>query len=40
VGVYNLKKIFPKHRIISALDTLGLGAFDNKGHVVLVKKFK
>ena len=24
-GIYNLKKIFPKHKIIGALDTLGIG---------------
>jgi hypothetical protein len=39
-GVYNLKKIFPKHKIIAALDTIGVGAFDNKGHITLVKRFK
>jgi len=39
-GVYNLKKLFPKRRIIDALDTIGLGAFDHKGNLTLVKKFK
>jgi hypothetical protein len=39
-GVYNLKKIFPNHKIITALDTVGLGAWDMKGNINLVKKFK
>ena len=39
-GVYNLKKLFPKHKIIAALETLGVGAFDNKGKITLVKRFK
>ncbi len=38
-GVYNLKKLFPKRKIISALDTIGLAAFDEKGDINLVKKF-
>jgi len=38
-GVYNLKKIFPKHKIISANKTIGIGAYDHKGHLTLVKKF-
>lgn len=38
-GVYNLKKLFPKRKIISALKTIGLGAFDEKGHIEVVKKF-
>jgi len=39
-GVYNLKKLFPKRKIISGLDTVGLGAWDQKGNLTLVKKFK
>lgn len=38
-GVYNLKKIFPKHKIIPALKTVGLGAYDSKGNIHLVRKF-
>ncbi|MEJ2267494.1 MAG: hypothetical protein P8X70_00245 [Nanoarchaeota archaeon] len=38
-GVYNLKRIFPKHKIISALKTIGLGAYDHKGNIKVVKKF-
>lgn len=38
-GVYNLKKIFPKHKIITALNTIGIGAYDHKGNINLVKKF-
>ncbi len=39
-GVYTLKKLFPKHKIIPALETIGLGSYDNKGNINLVKKFK
>lgn len=39
-GIYNLKKMFPKRKIIGALDTIGLGAFDNKGNLTLVREFK
>jgi len=37
-GVYNLNKLFPKRKIIPALDTIGLAAVDNKGKPKLVKK--
>lgn len=39
-GVYNLKKIFPNHKIIPALKTIGLGAHDHKGNINLIKEFK
>jgi len=39
-GVYNLKKLFPKRKIINALDTIGLGVFDHKGNLTLIKEFK
>lgn len=39
-GVYNLKKLFQKRRIIAALDTVGLGVWDEKGNLTLVKKFR
>ena len=39
-GVYNLKKLFPKKKIIPALNTIGIGAYDHKGHITLVKKVK
>ena len=39
-GVHNLKKIFPKHKIISALKTIGIGSFDHKGHITLIRKIK
>ena len=39
-GVYNLKKLFPKRKIIVALTTLGLGVWDEKGNITLVKKVK
>jgi len=38
-GLYNLKKLFPKRKIIAALDTIGLGAYDEKGNLHLVRKF-
>jgi len=39
-GVYNLKKLFPKRKIIPALDTIGLGAYDEKGDLNLVRRFE
>jgi len=39
-GIYNLHKLFPKRKIIEALDTIGLGAFDAQGNLTLVKKIK
>ncbi len=39
-GIYNLKKIFPNHKIISGLKTIGLGAYDNKGKVELIRGFE
>ncbi len=39
-GIYNLKRIFPKHKIIPALKTLGLGTFDHKGHIHLVRRIR
>jgi len=37
-GVYNLKKLFPRRKIIPALDTLGLGVWDKKGNLTLVRR--
>lgn len=39
-GVYNLKKLFPKRKIIPALETLGLAAVDKKGKPRLVSRLK
>jgi len=39
-GVYNINKLFPKRKIIIALDTVGLGAWDEKGNINMVKKFR
>jgi len=39
-GVYNLKKIFPKHKIISGTKTLGIGANDNGKNIHLVCRVK
>lgn len=38
-GVYNLKKLFPKHRVISANKTIGMGAHDGK-KITLIRKVK
>ncbi|MCD4759464.1 hypothetical protein K8R33_01080 [archaeon] len=38
-GVYNLKKIFPKHKIIVANKTLGVGAHEGGKKITIVKKF-
>ncbi len=39
-GIHNLKKLFPKHKIIPGLKTIGIGAYDHKGNVDLVREFK
>ena len=39
-GVYNLKKLFPKNKIISTNKTLGVGAHDKGRNITLVKKVK
>jgi len=39
-GVRNLKKIFPKHKIIKGLKSIGLGAYDHKGNIYLVRRVK
>jgi len=38
-GIFNLKKVFPKHKIISGTKTIGIGAHDGC-KVYLVKKTK
>lgn len=37
-GVYNLKKIFPKHKIISANKTLGIGAHEGGKKITVVRR--
>lgn len=37
-AVYNLKRLFPKRKVVQALTTLGLASFNGKGNVHLVKK--
>ena len=39
-GVYNLKKLFPKHKIITANKTIGLGAHDKGKNIKVVRKLK
>ncbi len=39
-GVFNVKNIFKDKKVIEALDTVGLGAFDEKGDIFIIRKFK
>jgi len=39
-GVYNIKKLFPKKKIIPALETIGIGAYNHKGNISLVRRVK
>ncbi|MGC9309277.1 MAG: hypothetical protein ACP5D2_01105 [Candidatus Nanoarchaeia archaeon] len=39
-GVHNLKEIFPKHKIIAGLETIGIGAVNKKGKMELVKRVR
>lgn len=39
-GNYSLKKIFPKHKIISGTITLGIGANQGGKNITLVRKVK
>ncbi len=39
-GVYNLKKLFPKHKIIGVNKSIGLGVHDKGKNIRVVKKFK
>ncbi|MBL7148135.1 MAG: hypothetical protein ISS82_04890 [Nanoarchaeota archaeon] len=37
-GVYNLKKLFPRKRIIAALETIGLAAINKIGKPIVVRR--
>jgi len=39
-GVYNLKKLFPKHKIIGANKAIGLGVHDKGKNIKVVRKLK
>lgn len=39
-GMYNLKKLFPKHKIISGTITLGLGTHHRGKRITLVRRFR
>jgi hypothetical protein len=39
-GVYNLRKIFPKHKIIPGLETLGIGVSRKGKDIELIKEVK
>lgn len=38
-GVYTLQTLFPSKKIVSANDTIGVGARDGQGNIFLMKKF-
>ncbi|RLJ09043.1 MAG: hypothetical protein DRP13_01425 [Candidatus Aenigmatarchaeota archaeon] len=39
-GTFNIKKLFKDKKIISALNTHGLGAFDEDGNIFMIREFK
>ena len=39
-GIYNLKKLFPNHKIISGTKTLGLGAHEAGNKITLIDAVK
>jgi len=39
-GLYNVKQIYKNKKIIPALDTIGLGVWNEKGDIKLVKKIR
>jgi len=39
-GAYNLRKLFPKHKIISANKTIGIGAHESGKKITIVKRVK
>ncbi|MCD6478040.1 MAG: hypothetical protein J7K87_03480 [Candidatus Aenigmarchaeota archaeon] len=39
-GYHNIKILFKDKKVIPALDTIGLGAFDEKGDIFLIREFK
>ena len=39
-GVYNLRKLFPKHKIIGANKTIGIGAHHGGKKISVVKRIK
>lgn len=39
-GAHNLKKLFPKHKIISGNITLGIGAHDKGKNITIVRRVK
>ena len=39
-GIYNLKKLFPKKKIIPGLETVGLAAIDKNNKPKLVRRLQ
>ncbi|MBN2094719.1 MAG: hypothetical protein JW727_01605 [Candidatus Aenigmarchaeota archaeon] len=39
-SIHALRKLYPDIKIIPALNTVGLGSWDEDGHVNIVKRFK
>jgi len=38
-GIHNIKKSFGNKKVITALDTIGIGTRDKEGNIALVKSF-
>lgn len=39
-SVHAIRSLFPELKVIPALKTVGLGSWDEQGHVMLVRKFE
>lgn len=39
-GVRNVERLFKRRKVVSALDTIGLGSFDEKGDIFMIREFK
>jgi hypothetical protein len=39
-GTFNVRKLFEDRKIVPALNTHGLGAFDEEGKIFLIREFK
>ena len=39
-GYHNINILFKDKKVIPALDTIGLGAFDEKGDIFMIREFK
>ena len=39
-GIYNVKRLFKNQKVIGAVDSIGLGAFDESGNIKLIRRFE